>query len=620
MSAGKGHRAKRFVAGISLSLTVLLLAACGVRIDTQLTVDSAGAGSRVMTLTLSENLDSLLGGAAAADASIIRHKPAEIDYTGLTTGPAGELITTFTVNFASPAEYTSKMVALLAASDQEWTQDNAFVVEQSLFIQGASIEEEFDSQDLLEWMFAGLLADGVVDSSNSGDMFEMGATTVTFDGIAYKASSPISFSQVTDHGFNSITMETAFEDDSYSRVITYRLDDKAVYNSAKEVFDEFFAGVSASGAAVVEDTAQVGVTWVVSLSADSPERLVELTNAALLSEETAFQVTAGMLEDDPATSSVTVVDYAECSAICSPDAPPIAEALTAPAAFTLVSENEVSEDGAVRFEMSSAGAEQLFHAVYLFDYVTTELTIGLTGELTWNGEFVVSPENAAIVGEGFKSLLAPVEGERDVDVSTSDADTIYTVTITGSTPQEFTQAYRAWSGQESSSLTLTELPDANLFSVAQQITGDLGFSELVISHLPTKDANHSIVLPFGQSFDVESSTYPTSAAVDGARLTVDGPSATFSATAAGTTLIGLVAGAVLLLAALGAVLVAVLMRKKIAAAIGRKREARERPAQQPAADDLARWQVDGGAGTMPPVPAPPAPLGQARSLDDVDVL
>ena len=618
MSAGKGGRAKRFVAGIGLGLTVLLLAACGVRIDTQLTVDAAGAGSRVMTLTLSENLDSLLGGTAAVDASIIRHKPAEIDYAGLTTGPAGELITTFTVNFASPAEYTSKMVALLAASDQQWTQDNAFVVEQSLFIQGASIQEEFDSQDILQWMFAGLLADGVVDSSNSGDMFEIGATTVTFNGVAYKANSPISFSQVTDRGFNSITMATAFEGDSYSRVITYRLDDKAVYNSAKDVFDEFFADVESSGVSVVEDTAQVGVTWVASLSADSPERLAELTNTALLSQETAFQVTVGTLEDDPATSSITVVDFAECSAICSPDAPPIEEALTAPAAFTLVSENESSEDGAVQFEMSSAGAEHLFHAVYLFDSVTTELSIGLTGTLTWNGEFVASPQNAAIVGEGFKSLLAPVEGERDVDVSTSDGDTVYTVTITGNTPQEFSEAYRAWSGQESFSLTLTEMPDANLFSVNQQITGDLGFSETVASHLPSKDANHSIVLPFGQSFDAESLTYPISA-VDGARLTFDGPSATFSATSSGTTLIGLITGVVLLLAALGAVLLTLLMRKKIAAAIGRKREARERHAQ-PAVAEFTSGHADGGVGAMEPVPTPPAPLGQARSVDDVDVL
>lgn len=591
---------ERLFAGIGLGLAVLLLAACGARIDTQLTIDAAGRGSRVMTLTL-DSLDKVVGGAAAVDASILRHKPAEVDYSGLATGASdGTVTTTFTVNFANPAEYTQKMVALLAASDQEWTQGNTFAVEQNQFVQGATIEESFDSHSALQWMFAGLLADGVVDPSNSSNMFEMGSTTVTYDGVAYKESSPINFSKVVDRGFNKISMATAVQGKEFSRSITYWLGDKAVYSSAKDVFDGFFAEIQAKGATVVQDTEKVGVTWVVSLPADSAERLVELTNTALLSEEAAFKVTVGTVEGDPATSSVSVVDYADCTAICSPNAPKIDESLAVPANYTSVSGTQKSDDGAMVFPMSSADAVQLFHAVYSFTSVTTAMTVGMTGDIAWSGKFTAANDDVAALGDGFKSLLAVPDHPDQLSVTTVDGHTVYTVTINGADPKKFAAAFRAWTGQETPVLTVTDLPGANVFSVKKRITGDLGFSPVVASHLPAGDVEHSVALPFAQSFDTKSGVVPASAVSDGSRLTLKGQSAAFSATASGTTLVGLVAAAVLLLAVLGLALLALLMRKQILVQVTQRRAASaERRAAQATTHENGSAPVIGGGAQTP---------------------
>ncbi|QGQ17995.1 hypothetical protein GC089_00350 [Cellulomonas sp. JZ18] len=615
MSAPRTAPLRRTLAAVAAGLLVLVLAACGARIDTQLTVDTTGAGTRVMTLTLDENQDSVLGGTAAVDASVQRHKPAEVDYSGLTVGPAGEWVATFTVSFADPEEYRAKMIALLAASDQTWSEENAFVVEQSRFVQGARIEERFDSDDLLRWMFDGLLVDGVVDPSNENDMHELGTTTVTYDGVAYDAGSPISFSRVQDRGFDAVELATSWQDEGYSRVVTYRLDDKAVYKSAQDVFDGFFAEVEEAGAAVEQDTSQVGVTWTVTLTAETPTDLVEVTNAVLLSEETAFDVRSEPAEDDPATSRISVLDYAECAAICSPDAPAVVETLTVPAEYALVGGTGVQQEDGVRFPMSSGDEPQTFHAVHRFRSVRTELSLGLTGAVTWTGRFVADAQTAETVGDGFETLLAPSGEDARLAVDTGDDGVTYTVTVEGDDADDFSAAFATWGEPSAPALVVTPLPGANLFRVHEQLVADLAVRETVAAHLPADDVEHTVSLPFGRTFDAGTAA-PEGVVADGRSLTATGPTALVSAGVSGTSLVGLVAWAALAVVVLGTLGFLLLLRRQIAEAVGRRREAKAHAAAQGVPDAPVGPVVAAPAGPVAGAPqavAPsvPAPVGAA---------
>ena len=170
------------------------------------------------------------------------------------------------------------MAGLLAASDQQWSQDNLFVVQESDFVQGAEIRESFTSRQALEWMFAGLLADGVVAEDNASNMSEDGDTTVNFNGISYAQSSPLRFSQIVDHGFTSVTSRTTIKDAGFAREITFWVADKADYTSQQEVFDRHFSGLTDAGFDVVQDAASTGVTWTAGFEAETADRVVELTN------------------------------------------------------------------------------------------------------------------------------------------------------------------------------------------------------------------------------------------------------------------------------------------------------------------------------------------------------
>lgn len=584
-------RSRRALPAVALALAVVLLSACGARIDTRLTVDSSGSGQRVMTLTLDSDQDSVLGGVDALDASIRRHKPDVIDYSGISAGPEGEWIATFTVTFADPEEYREKMIALLAASDQSWSQENVFVVEESMFVSGASIDETFDSADLLEWMFAGLVADGVVDESDEGNMRETGETTVVYDGVTYENYSPITFSEMTDRGFDSVEMETVLGADGYQRTITYWVDDKAVYTSIADRFDGFFEGLEPAGITVEKDTAGAGVTWVATFSAEDAEDLADLTRGALWSESSEFEVTVGPLPDDPATFSMQVLDYAECSTICSPEAGAITDTLIAPEGYEVSSGHVVDEDGNVTLHMDVSGEPVEYQVVHLFESVSAELSIGMGGDLTWRADFVAGPAMVEAVGVGLAELLAWADGEGTVGVAESDEGTTYSVTVTGGDVDAFLESFEAWSGDRAS-LVKEELDGASVFAEHYRLTGDLALPSALDRHVRDGDLQTSISVPFGQSIDADES-WPEALDGDGYRFS----GTTFAVTVGGTSLAGFVIYGNLALLLLAAVVVLVVFRRRIGGAMARRREAAA----------ARRAEAAAAAGVAPGAPAAPAP-------------
>src|SRR3546814_5321174 len=67
--------------------------------------------------------------------------------------------------------------------------------------------------NLLEWMFDGLIADGVVSQSDASSMYEAGETVLKFGGASVKqTSSSYNYANLIDNGFASVTMATDIAD------------------------------------------------------------------------------------------------------------------------------------------------------------------------------------------------------------------------------------------------------------------------------------------------------------------------------------------------------------------------------------------------------------------------
>lgn len=115
---------KRSLWAVLITIFALVLSACsGATLKTELNLDDANKGSRVMNLTIensSDNSDSVKGGNDAIDASIKKHLPEGLEFSGITT--EGDTAKgTFTIKFDSVDDYRKKVEGLLKASGKDIT-------------------------------------------------------------------------------------------------------------------------------------------------------------------------------------------------------------------------------------------------------------------------------------------------------------------------------------------------------------------------------------------------------------------------------------------------------------------------------------------------------------------
>lgn len=604
---------------VAVAALVLLLTACGVRIDTQLTVDGTGAGTRVMTLTLSEDEDMIIGGVDAADASIRRHLPDGVEYSGITRDAEGALVLTLSVPFSSAEDYRQTMAGILTAGDLAWPEGDSFTAVQSDFVQGVHVEESFSSGDLLAWLFAGLLADGVVDQENEGDMWELGETTVSFDGVSHESGNPISFSEVSDRGFSTIDMSTAFGPDGLTREIRFVLEQKAQYNSDPGLYDGYFAALTEGGLTVEVDASSTGMVWTAALSADEPDGLVQLTNQALSSEEAVFTVTSGAGGGAPLSLRTEITDFAECAAICSPEAPPITDTVALPEGHSVEGGDAYVTDAGLELTLAGpTAATSTLVRPASFTAADVDLQVAGDGEITWTAELVLPQADAELVGEQVEAALA-ADGAGDVSVSEEDEATTYTVVVSGEDDAAFTTAFQEWSGSPGASFSLIDLQDSGFFRTHYQIDGVLPLGDLLGQSLPADGVGYTLTLPAGESFADGPETYavPTDAAFDGGTATfrlTDGEILSLEVT--GTPIGAWIVYGVVAVLALALAVVAVLFRGRIRVAVGRGRAEWQRRAAARAADQqqsTAAGAVHGQVVAAPPHTVPTPPPGPAAA-------
>lgn len=533
--AAQSGRVRRRVSIASVILLVAIaLAACGAEIDTVMSVDERGAGQRVMTLTLAEDdVAQLIGGVAAADASIVSHLPDELAYSGIQREADGSLTATFTLTFDSPTDYISRASALLAAGSASIAAP-LFTVSDSVLVPGASIEEDFTSYSLLRWMFLGMKADGVLDVSISeSNMYELGDTLFDFAGQQESfPSGRLDGDLVNDRGFDEVSIVTYLEGlDAFTRTITYRKD-AGQFQQDSQIYEDFLAANTPAGAELTGD----GSTWTMSFSGDSGA-IEAATDVALATTGSQLTIEAGPSPTDPATLDLTILDVGSCASVCSRNAPPLVDELTASADFA-----------PSKLTVGMAGGE-LVRAEFVpaFASVKQHVQLELLGGVTATTEFAVDNASADLIGDGFEKLLAPDVPVGELKVVRGDEDTTYTVVIAGGSHSEFTAAYERWA--HSGSLRTRESLVSSPLGGTTVFIFDSGLTELVGAH-DVSERTTVVGAPFGMWVHGGSSSSDTVAPL------------TFQAT--GLTFGGLLAlVAFVMLIALGVVL---LLRYRRAAA------------------------------------------------------
>lgn len=594
---------KHFLATLMAIAAALVLTACGAKIDTTMNVSDTGAGQRVMVLKLAASDQSKLsGGPSAADASIRKRLPSNLTYSGMqATGDGGETAT-FTLTFSSPSDYITKVQDLLHAGGTG-QRTPVFAVSDSVLVKGITLQESFTSADLLKWMFDGLVSDGVVSSSNSSNMYELGSGSVSFNGKTTQQSNQFALRDVQNNGFNTVAMQTAIQDPAHiTRTITYTADANR-YTAEKDLLSRFIADSTPAGATVA--TPSTGV-WTITYTGDSGA-VASATTKALGGAASDFSLVQSDKQGDPSEKVLALNDHASCAAACASATQPITDKVTATSGYTPQS---VSVDTSTQTPTSFTLAPPI-------KSVDASFHVGIDGSMSAEVNLVVPETSTDAVGDGFARRLTPDSSAGTLKSAHTGSDTTYTVTIRGDNPTDFAAKYKKWAPDAS---VTVGAQGGNLFLQNSGYSIRPALKSLTGDHQVTDGATAKIVLPFGQWVASAPSSARQELAFNGASITVDGLASTLELISTGPTIVGLVAAAVLLVALIALAIILIRRRRAI---IERLRAVRDRTTADLAEQRLLRFDrtapsaVSGEtvAGTLLRLRAEPRPLTRMSLLD-----
>ncbi|MGQ4518481.1 hypothetical protein ACUH92_05550 [Dermabacteraceae bacterium CCM 9520] len=302
------------------ALTILLLTACGGKVNTDLSVNDDGSGERKMTVVVSdESLAKVKGGQASIEKAIADFKPAELNYGGVKR-EGNNSVFSFSIPFKSLSEYATKVDAIRSAGGTSAHSARARAeISKGVepFSSGSSYSENFTSNQLLAWIVAVLEKQGKIASSDSGNALSTGENVLKYGGQETKAAQPFAVGKVEKHqGLSSVQAYTSgLGTGKYTRTLQLGMD-RIAYLGKPEAFDKYFADRVPSGSTVKKHDDGVSIIWDIQFPAGTPDQVNEYMNSLLSSESSRFQVSDPAPGEDPLTFTATVADNFSCRVVC----------------------------------------------------------------------------------------------------------------------------------------------------------------------------------------------------------------------------------------------------------------------------------------------------------------
>ncbi len=278
-------------------IIAFVFAGCGADVSTTMTIDSNFAGSRQITLTISnDDLGDVTGGIGGLETVITGNIPKEMSYS-IGDYDGGKTIV-FTIDFTSISDYRAKVNAIIAAgvTDEERSDDNVPVPEviyernESYFKKGIRFEENFDSVDLLDWFREGLRTADIISDSES-NWYENGNHYVTIEGTEYSAYSNFQVNEQENTCLNNCEVITqVMVDNSVKRTITFTADSSTVDELAAKGCDleDYLGALAPEGCEFTPNEDEAPYTYAFEFTADTAEDLVKTTNAILQTDTNAL--------------------------------------------------------------------------------------------------------------------------------------------------------------------------------------------------------------------------------------------------------------------------------------------------------------------------------------------
>jgi hypothetical protein len=274
------NKVKKLLLLVFSAALMLVLTACGGKVETELNIKEGFSGSRVMTYSanLADNKQYFKGSVDEITETVAENTPAELVFSDLSTDT--DAIYEFKLNFSSEEEYQKKVTALLDAGGVE-VPDPLYELTHpdSIFASGVKYRENFNSIQLLMWFSNLLVENGYVTEGNQSDIFYNGQTgTWMVYGEKNTNGTQADVDAIKYLTLNGVDMYTKINNDgTYDREIRVRVP-KSSMNEKGDDIKSYLASVTdpaATGEWMDEDEQS---TYIIKATAVSDEKLNQVMN------------------------------------------------------------------------------------------------------------------------------------------------------------------------------------------------------------------------------------------------------------------------------------------------------------------------------------------------------
>lgn len=392
----------------------LAVTGCGATVDTVLTIDAAGKGTRTMTATArtSAIAEHVKGGVKAVETSIRKRLPEGVTYHGR-AAKGDSTVFTLTLSFGSLEDYRRKVALLVSkGTGKPFLPRIDLDAPDTIFRHGVSLSENFTSADLLGWIGHGMADDGIIDRGNLSNLFESGTATVVFGGRSVATTNPVDLDAITDDGVSRVVMQTELRDDGTAvRTIAVALNARS-YAANRAKFDAWFAEAAGSEATVEKKAGADGTTeWWVAI--DGPaDRIAAVTARVLGVKSSAFGVTEEVVDDGGPAVVRSVTSSTTCG-ICArtggTEAAVVDEVVMTPGwqpvSGAAISDHTVRDR--VVFSVVGGSTPATFRLPIPFQQVRATTRLGADHSIEQDIVYVVSAADRVRAGRQLTTMLAP---------------------------------------------------------------------------------------------------------------------------------------------------------------------------------------------------------------------
>lgn len=210
---------KKAIVLVIAVLSMLFLVGCdkSAQISTDLNIKEDFSGERTMVITMNKTnfAENVTGTIDDIKTIFTESCPAELTYEFSETET--DYIVTVHLAFTSFDDYYTKVATITGTEEP-----GEAAITDSVFNSGITVDENFSSASLMQWLKDKVLEKGMVSSGNSSYVFEDNGGTVTYGETTYNVGNNIDLNETVSYPLDYISMKTAYNTDgTYDRSITF---------------------------------------------------------------------------------------------------------------------------------------------------------------------------------------------------------------------------------------------------------------------------------------------------------------------------------------------------------------------------------------------------------------